>query len=109
MTKKITLILENLNKAEDTTYVEETIDAIIESLYDFPSFVTNINLDKSRSKFHISFDLKICRTGDCIWMLCKEFLSCIRETEQLIDVTIEETEDNETMVQYKLYTYKRKE
>ena len=108
MTKQISLILEHLNKADDTKYVEETIDAIIESLYDFTSFVTNIDLYRTRSEFRISYDLKICKTGDSIWMLCKEFLSCIRETEQFIDVTIEETEDNETMLQYKLYTYKRK-
>lgn len=100
MTKKISLILEHLNKADDKQYVEETIDAIIESLYDFPSFVTNINLDRTRSEFRISFDLKICKTGDCILILCQEFLNTIIETEPNINITMLQTEDKQTIIQY---------
>lgn len=100
MTKKISLILEHLNKADDTKYVEETIDAIIESLYDFPSFVTNINLHRTRSEFRIIYDLKISKTGDCILMLCQEFLNTIIETEPNVKITMLQTEDKKTVIQY---------
>lgn len=104
--KKITFILDDLDKAADKQYVKDVIDSIIDSLYDFPSYVTNISLDKTNAHVYIKFDLGICHTGDMVWCLITTWLECIVQTEQKINVSIIVSEPDDIYdVEYKLLTH----
>jgi hypothetical protein len=109
MQKRIKLILENITKAKDKKYVNDTIDSIIDSLHDFPYAVSNIGFHRDKDIFYVKFNLRVCKTGDMVWCLIQEFLSCVVQTENKVNVTIDSVEEGEVGITYKLYAYKSKE
>lgn len=109
MTKRIKVIIENINKAKDKRYVNDTIDAIVDSLHDFPNTISNIGLFRDKTTFYTTFNLKVSKLGDMCWVLINEWLSCIVQTEEKVDVTIDSVEEGEVGITYKLYAYKSKE
>lgn len=108
MTKQIKVIIEHITRARDKKYVNQTIDNIIDSLYDFPYAVSNIGFTRDKDLFYIKFNLKVCKTGDMVWCLIHEFLSCIVQTENKVNITIDSIEEGEIGTTYKLYAYKSK-
>jgi hypothetical protein len=108
MTKKIKVIIDNINRAKDRKYVNETIDAIVDSLHDFPNTISNIGLYRDKQTFYTTFNLKVSKIGDMAFVLIQEFLSCIKQTEQNVDITIDSVEDGNVGVTYKIYSYRAK-
>ena len=108
MTKRISVMVENITKAEDQNFVYYTIDSIIDTLYDWEGVVTQIHFDRTPSSFAIFFHLKVCKDGDLLWVLLKEFLSTILETEENVDITIDEVEEDGNGMTIKLFKYKAK-
>lgn len=106
MTKRIKLKVEKINNADDKKYVNETLDHIVDSLSDYPETVSDIGIIRDKDFFYIKFILKVSRIGDFVWVLCKEWLSCLRETESSLDISIDEVETNGTGITYKFYSYK---
>ena len=105
MTKKIKVIIENIQRAKDKHYVNDTIDAIVDSLHDFPNTISNIGLYRDKQTFYTTFNLKVSKIGDMVFVLIQEFLSCIKQTEQNVDITIDSVEDGNVGVTYKIYSY----
>ena len=106
MTKHIILIVENIKRARDKKYVNEIIDAISDSLTDFPDTVGKINISRDKDLFYTAFDIKICKTGDLFFVLLQEFLSTIIQTEDKVEVTMQVVEETEINgIQYKLSKY----
>jgi len=105
MTKHIKIRIDRISKCKDKKYVHEIADSMIESLHDFPTTASKIGIFRDTDTFIVKFDLKISKTGDLLWILIKEFLSCIRQTEDEAELSISEIEDGETGVTYKLYNY----
>lgn len=109
MTKQIKVIVDNIKKAHDRHYVNEICNNILDSLNDFPYTVSNIYFEKDKDIFYIKFDLKVCKIGDIVFCLIQELLSCIVQTEEKVNVTIDSVEEGEVGTTYKLYAYKSKE
>ena len=108
MTKKITVMIDNITRADDPNSVYSTIDSIIEAIYDWEGIVTRVHFDRTPSSFAIFFNLKVCRDGDLFWILIKEYLSTILETEDHLDITIDEVEEDGNGMTIKLFKYKAK-
>lgn len=106
MTKQIKLIVENIYKSQDKRYVSDTLDAIVDSLTDFKQTVSNIGLHRDENTFYVKFKLKVNKMGDLVWILCKEFLSCIKQTEPKLDIQIDEVEEDGNGTTYKFYSYR---
>lgn len=102
--KKITFILDDLDKAADKQYVKDVIDSIIDSLYDFPSYVTKVAIDRNKTNTNIMFNLAICRTGDVIFALLIEWASCITQTEDNIRISILIEEDDTKPIRCEIKT-----
>lgn len=109
MTKQIKIVIDNIKKTKDRNFVDEICNNILESLNDFPYTVSNIFFEKDKDMFYIRFNLKVCKIGDMVFCLIQEFLSCIIQTEEKINVTIDSVEEGEVGTTYKLYAYKSKE
>ena len=108
MTKKIKVIVDNIQRAKDKHYVNETIDAIVDSLHDFPNTISNIGLYRDKQTFYTTFNLKVSKIGDMCWVLINEWVSCIAQTEKNVDITIDSVEDGNVGVTYKIYSYRAK-
>lgn len=106
MTKHIKLIVDRITKAKDKKYVNDTIDSIIDSLHDFPSIVEHIGLSREKDIFYIKFDMKVSKTGDLVFVLVKEWLSTIYETEPKLSISINEIEeDSDRGITYRFFDY----
>ena len=108
MTKRIKVIIENIQRAKDKHYVNETIDAIVDSLHDFPNTISNIGLYRDKQTFYTTFNLKVSKIGDMAFVLIQEFLSTIVQTENKVDITIDSVEENNIGTTYKLFNYRAK-
>ena len=104
MTKDVEIKASNIKKARDKKYVFDTYENILDSIYDF-NCVSKLKFDKDTDSFHIEFDLKVCRGGDLLWILIKEYLITILETEANVDIEIMEREQKGIGVVYKMYRY----
>lgn len=104
MTKEIEINVKRIKKAKDKTYVFYTYENIINSIFDYDC-VSKLKFDKDTDSFHIEFDLKVCRGGDLLWILIKEYLITILETEANVDIEIMEREQKGIGVVYKMYRY----
>ena len=103
MTKHVNLIITNIKKAKDKRFVNDIIDAISDSLTDFPDTVGKINISRDKDLFYTAFDIKICKTGDLFFVLLQEFLSTIIQTEDKVEVTMQVVEEKSINgIQYKL-------
>ena len=106
MQKRVKITANNINKAQDKQYVFYTYELMIKSLYDYQDIVTKIFFDKTGGSFTLAFTLKICKTGDMLWILMKEFLSTILETENKVAISISEVDEGCTSgIIYKFYNY----
>ena len=104
MTKEIEINVKRIKKAHDKKYCFETYESILSSIFDFEC-VSNLKFDKDTDSFHIEFNMKVCRGGDLLWILIKEYLSTIIETESNVDIEITEREQKGIGVVYKMYRY----
>ena len=104
MTKEIEINVKRIKKAHDKKYCFETYESILSSIFDFEC-VSNLKFDKDTDSFHIEFNMKVCRGGDLLWILIKEYLSTIIETEANVDIEITEREQKGIGVVYKMYRY----
>lgn len=103
MTKHITLIVENIKRAKDKRFVNEIIDAISDSLTDFPDTVGKINISRDKDLFYTAFDIKVSKLGDLFFVLLTEFLGTICQTEDRVEVTLQVVEEKAINgIQYKL-------
>lgn len=106
MTKKIRIVIDDVRKSEDANFVNETVNNIIESLYDHPKDVSKILIDKTRNSYIIEFQLRVSKTGDLIFILIKEWLALLLETEHNILISLTETEENADIgITYKFFIY----
>ena len=106
MQKRVKINANNINKAQDKQYVFYTYELMIKSLYDYQDIVTKIFFDKTGGSFTLAFTLKICKTGDMLWILMKEFLSTILETENKVAISISEVDEGcKSGIIYKFYNY----
>lgn len=104
MTKELEINVKRIKKAHDKKYCFETYESILSSIFDFDC-VSNLKFDKDTDSFHIEFNMKVCRGGDLLWILIKEYLSTILETESNVDIEITEREQKGIGVVYKMYRY----
>lgn len=104
MTKEIEINADNIRKAKDKRYVFDTYENIIDSIFDFDC-VSNLTFEKDNNSFHIKFDLVVCKSGDLLWVLIKEFLSCIKQTEEQVQLQIDEVEPDGIGMTYRLLKY----
>ena len=106
MQKHITLIVENIKRSKDKRFVNDIIDAISDSLTDFPDTVGKINISRDKDLFYTAFDIKVSKLGDLYFCLLQEFLSTIVQTEDKVEVTMQVVEEKETNgIEYKLSKY----
>jgi hypothetical protein len=107
MTKEIELKARNIKKARDKKYCFDTYEDILSSLFDFDC-VSNLSFDKDIDSFNIRCTLKICKSADILWILIKEWLSTIIETESDVAITITEIENgNNFGISYSFNLFKR--
>ena len=104
MTKELEINVKRIKKAHDKKYCFETYESILSSIFDFDC-VSNLKFGKDTDSFHIEFNMKVCRGGDLLWILIKEYLSTIIETEANVDIEITEREQKGIGVVYKMYRY----
>lgn len=104
MVKEIEVKANNIRKAKDRKYVFETYENIIDSIYDFDC-ASDLSLEKTQDEFYIKFNLKVCKSGDLLWILIKEWLSTIKQTEEQVELEISEREQDGTGITYRLYKY----
>ena len=101
MQKRINITADNISKAKDKQYVFYTYELMLKSLYDYQDIVTKIFFDKTCSSFTLS-----CKKGDMLWILMKEFLSTILETEDKVAISISEVDEGcKSGIIYKFYNY----
>ena len=106
MQKRIKITADNISKAKDKQYVFYTYELMLKSLYDYQDIVTKIFFDKTSSSFTLSFTLKICKKGDMLWILMKDYLSTILETEEKVAISISEVDEGcKSGIIYKFYNY----
>ena len=104
MTKDIEIKARNIKKAHDKKYCFETYESILSSIFDFDC-VSNLKFDKDPDGFNIRCTLKVSKSADMLWILIKEFMSCIKQTEEQVELEISEREQEGIGVTYKLYAY----
>ena len=106
MTKHIRLKVDKITKGSDVKYINDTIDSIVESLHDFEGIVTKIGIARVKDYFVVTFDLKVSKTGDLVFVLIKEWLNTIYETENNVQISISEIEDNSDRgITYRFFDY----
>jgi hypothetical protein len=104
MSKDIQIKVTNIKKSKDRKYIFETCENIIESLFEYDC-ASNLKFNKDDNSFNIDFVLQICKSGDMLWILLKEWLVTILESEQYVDVEITEREQSGIGIVYKMYRY----
>lgn len=107
MTKDIEIKARNIKKARDKKYCFETYESILSSIFDFDC-VYNLKFDKDPDGFNIQCTLKVSKSADILWILIKEWLSTIIETEPNVGITITEIESESNFgVTYSFNLFKR--
>lgn len=106
MTKHVNLIITNIKRAKDKRFVNDIIDAISDSLTDFPDTVGKINISRDKDLFYTAFDIKVSKLGDLFFVLLTEFLGTICQTEEKVEVTMQVVEEQSINgIEYKLSKY----
>lgn len=108
MTKRVKIIAENIKKTKDRKFIFKTYEDILESIFDFSAVATKLFFDKTDDSFVIDFNVKVSKAGDMLLVLCKEYMSLLTQTEESIEVSISELEQDGTGVLYKFYKYNGK-
>ena len=81
----------------------------IYSLLDYEGVATHIEFDKTDNEFKIKFNLKICKHGDLLLVLILEYLKTILETEDNVNITVNEQEQSTRGIIYRIYKYEAAE
>ena len=106
MTKEIKIVVDNIQKAKDINFVNNTIDSIIESMHDFPKEVSKLSFERDKNMSFVKFTLRVSKTGDMIFILIKEWLNLCLETEPNLFISISEIEEKAlTGTTYRFFTY----
>ncbi len=106
MQKRVNVRIEQIKKANDKIYIYDTLDTIIDTLHDFEKIVSNISFFREQNVFLLKFELKISKTADILWVLIKEFLNTIYETEPNLEISISEIDEGcERGTTYKFFNY----
>ena len=106
MTKEIKIVVDNIQKAKDINFVNNTIDSIIESMHDFPKEVSKLSFERDHNSSFVKFTLRVSKTGDMIFILIKEWLNLCLETEPSLFISISEIEEKAlTGTTYRFFTY----
>ena len=106
MTKKIKVIIDNIQRACDKRFIDEICNNILESLNDWNKEVSKIFFEKTKNTFIVKFNLHISKTGDLLSVLIREWLNLCIETEPKLFISINEIEEHsEKGVTYKLFSY----
>lgn len=106
MEKQLTIVGDNIKLANDKKYVFETYENMLNSLFDFEGIATKIKFDKTDNSFKLQFNLKVCKDGDLLWILLIEYIKTITETEDNVNIMIDEIEQTGKGTTYRLYKYK---
>ena len=107
MTKRIKLNVTNIEKAKDRNFVFYIYDSLLNSLLSNNDAVKHIYCLKEQNEWNIEFDLTIGKRGDFTWVLMRENLACIAETEPDVNITIYDIEDAGCGVVYKMYRHNK--
>lgn len=108
MTRRLTICCDNINKASDKNFIFMTYDLMLEMLLDHDDTVSNIKFDKTNNSFFLMFTLKVSKKGDLIRILMQDYLSTILETEDKVNITLDDVEEGEKGVRYHIFAYKNK-
>lgn len=108
MCKHIEIRVSNIKKANDRDFIFYIYESLLNSLFNENKAVKHIYCLRETDYWDINFDLTVGRLGDLTWILCKENLNCIAETEDNIDITINEIEEVGSGTTYKLVKYTNK-
>lgn len=100
MTKRIKLEVSNIDKAQDKNFVFYIYESLLDNLLNDNKSVSKIYCLRESDNWKIEFDLKIGRHGDLTWVLMRENLYLIAETEPEVSVRIIDIEDEGTGVIY---------
>ena len=105
MTKKLEISVRNINKANDKNFIFYIYESLLNNLFKENKSVRHIYCLREKDFWEIRFDLIVGKYGDLTWILCKENLNCIAETEDNIDITINEIEQFGSGTTYKMIKY----
>lgn len=105
MTKEIHIVASNVSAAKDRKFCFDTYEKILDSVMNASKIVFNLSFDKTKDSFTINFGCKVCQEGDWLWILIKEYLSCIFETESKVSILIDEIEQDGNGVTYRMHKY----
>ena len=106
MTKQVRIAINGVRKAKDKEYINEVVDNILESLYDNSVVVSGIGLSKQNDLYYLEFSLKVSKISDIILILINEWLSCIIQTEPLVNVSIfTKEQDDKYEIEHKMIVH----
>lgn len=98
MTKRIKINVSDIDKAQDRNFVFYVYESLLNSLLNDNAAVSHIYCLKQQDKWDIEFDLLVGKKGDFTWVLMRENLACIAESEPDVKITIIDIEDSGTGV-----------
>lgn len=108
MTKKIKVTVSNIREAKDKNFVFYIYDSLLENLLnEGNTAVSHVSFEKDKNEWDIGFDLKVSKIGDLTWVLMRENLACIIETEPKVTIKIQDEESEGTGVMYIMQRYNK--
>lgn len=108
MQKRLELCADDINHARDKSFVNFVYESLIDIILS-NSESSDLDFCKNAKSFKISFNLRVSKEGDLLWMLCKEFMSLIKQTEEKVQLQINEIEEDGDGTTYKIFKYIPKE
>lgn len=106
MDKQININVNSISKAKDKKYVFDIYDKMIDCILSNSKIISGLEFISTKTDFNIQFKCKVCIDGDFLWVMLKEYLSCIAETEPNIEIIIDDIEQTGEGVTYKMYKYR---
>lgn len=104
MTKYIEIKARNIKKARDKKYCFDTYEDMLSAILQ-SGCAYRTTFEKDIDGFNIRTTFKICKQSDMLWILIKEYMSCIKQTEEQVELEISEREQDGIGIVYKLYAY----
>jgi len=106
MTKTFNIKANNIKKCHDKKFIHYIYDQIVDTIIEYSNVTKNKSFDSTNNTFYIHFDLKVSKDADFLFILIKEFLSLILETEENIELQIDEIEQTGLGTTYNIKKYK---
>lgn len=104
MYKELTIEANNIKKSRYKEFVFSSYENIIHSIFEY-NCVSKLKFEKEDESFRISFNMKISKEADLLWILIKDYLASIIETDDQVQLEITEIEQNGTTIVYRLYNH----